>query len=327
MAETRKSPLLLGYLFTQPGKKMMFMGDEFGQWQEWNHERSLDWHLTSDPAHAGVQNWVRDLNRVYRNEPALHQADPHPQGFEWVDCCDAEQSTISWLRSGASPLTWQSRSAISPRWYGATIASGSLRGGMARIAQQRRESLRRQRPGKLWRDAHCTFREPRPIGDIGLDPAAAGLALLEMGGGQRMRLALRLGANYLGQGRCAFRVWAPHASSVDLHLIAPEDREVLLRPSGSGYWSGVVDQVQPGARYFYELNGGSERPDPASRFQPEGVHGPSAVVDPAFNWTDQGWFGRPLRDYIIYELHVGTFTAEGTFDSIIRSFPASRSWA
>ncbi len=93
--------LLLGYMFTQPGKKLLFMGDEFGQTREWNHEASLDWHLLSNPAHAGLQRWVADLNQLYRGLPALHQEDCTTAGFEWVDCCDGEQSTLSWLRRGA----------------------------------------------------------------------------------------------------------------------------------------------------------------------------------------------------------------------------------
>jgi len=94
--------LLLGYMFAQPGKKMLFMGDEFGQGREWNHDGGLDWQLLAQPSHSGIRHWVGDLNRVYRAEPAFFQSDCLPQGFEWVDCCDAEQSTISWLRRSAS---------------------------------------------------------------------------------------------------------------------------------------------------------------------------------------------------------------------------------
>ncbi|HYG36772.1 MAG TPA: 1,4-alpha-glucan branching protein GlgB [Clostridia bacterium] len=90
--------LLLGYLYLQPGKKLLFMGDEFGQWEEWNPQASLDWHLCAYPQHQGIQNWVRDLNRVYRDEKALHESDTLSAGFEWVDRNDAEQSTLSWLR-------------------------------------------------------------------------------------------------------------------------------------------------------------------------------------------------------------------------------------
>jgi 1,4-alpha-glucan branching enzyme len=93
--------LLFGYLYAQPGKKLLFMGDEFGQEREWDHDRELEWGLLEQPAHAGVQQWVGDLNRVYREQPGLHQGDAVSSGFEWVDCCDADQSTISWLRRGS----------------------------------------------------------------------------------------------------------------------------------------------------------------------------------------------------------------------------------
>ncbi|HVC34327.1 MAG TPA: 1,4-alpha-glucan branching protein GlgB [Chloroflexota bacterium] len=95
--------LLLGYLYAQPGKKLLFMGGEFGQWREWDHEQGLDWHLLAHPPHAGVQRWVKDLNRLYRSEPALHDLDFSPAGFEWIDCNDTEQSVLSFLRKGKSP--------------------------------------------------------------------------------------------------------------------------------------------------------------------------------------------------------------------------------
>ncbi|MGH2687352.1 MAG: alpha amylase C-terminal domain-containing protein, partial [Actinomycetota bacterium] len=87
-----------GYMWTQPGKKLLFMGGEIAQWREWNHEESLDWHLLDQPQHAGVQRWVRDLNRLLRQEQALHQLDVDPAGFEWVDASDAASSVLSYLR-------------------------------------------------------------------------------------------------------------------------------------------------------------------------------------------------------------------------------------
>ncbi len=95
--------LLYGYMYAQPGKKLLFMGAELAQWREWNHESSLDWHLLDDPAHAGIYNWLGDLNRLYRGEPALHECDSSPDGFEWVDANDALNSVLSFLRKGASP--------------------------------------------------------------------------------------------------------------------------------------------------------------------------------------------------------------------------------
>ena len=99
--------LLYGYLWTHPGKKLLFMGGEFGQRREWQHEESLEWHVLRYPLHAGVQRWVRDLNALYRVTPALFELDFSGAGFEWVDCDDADMSVISFLRlagSGAAPL-------------------------------------------------------------------------------------------------------------------------------------------------------------------------------------------------------------------------------
>lgn len=95
--------LLLGYMYAHPGKKLLFMGGEFGQIREWDHEASLDWHLLQDPAHEGVHRWVKDLNHLYRNEPALYEQDFSPAGFQWVDFHDWEQSVISFLRRARSP--------------------------------------------------------------------------------------------------------------------------------------------------------------------------------------------------------------------------------
>ena len=93
---------LLGMMWTQPGKQLLFMGSDFGQWNEWNHDASLDWHLLEQPLHQGVQRWVRDLNTTYRGEPALHELDCDPAGFSWIDCNDNEQSTLVWLRRARS---------------------------------------------------------------------------------------------------------------------------------------------------------------------------------------------------------------------------------
>jgi maltooligosyltrehalose trehalohydrolase len=127
----------------------------------------------------------------------------------------------------------------------------------------------------------------------------------------------RLGATYLGNGQCQFTVWAPIIQRVEVHIVSPEERIVPLVRGDQGYHQSVVEGVEPNCRYFYRLDAEKERPDPASRFQPEGVHGPSHVVDSHFPWEDQKWSGLSLEEYIIYELHVGAFTKEGTFDAII----------
>ena len=94
--------LLFGYMYTHPGKKLLFMGGEFGQWREWVHEESLEWHALQYLPHQGVQRWVRDLNRFYRREPAMHELDFESGGFEWIDFSDWERSIISFIRKGRS---------------------------------------------------------------------------------------------------------------------------------------------------------------------------------------------------------------------------------
>jgi len=93
--------LLYGYMYSQPGKKLLFMGSEIAQWREWSHDSSLDWHLLQEDAHGGVQRLVRDLNHTYASEPAMHARDAEPEGFEWIDGSDAERSVLSYVRHGA----------------------------------------------------------------------------------------------------------------------------------------------------------------------------------------------------------------------------------
>jgi len=132
-----------------------------------------------------------------------------------------------------------------------------------------------------------------------------------------MIMKSRLGAKYLGDSRCQFVVWAPFTQKVEVHIMAPQERILPLDRDAQGYHRAVVESVKPGSLYLYRLDGEEERPDPASRFQPQSVHGSSQVVDSHFVWDDGSWSGLPLQDYIIYEIHVGTFTQDGTFDAII----------
>jgi len=165
--------------------------------------------------------------------------------------------------------------------------------------------------------------------------------------GTRMgrRLRTDLGATCLGDGRVRFQVWAPRCESVEVEIVHPESRTLQLRPATGGYFIDTT-RGEAGLRYFYVLNGERRRPDPSARALPGGVHGPSEVVDThASAWTDGGWQGLPLKDMVIYEVHVGTFTPEGTFDAVIprleelrefgvtaielmpvSSFPGSRNW-
>jgi maltooligosyltrehalose trehalohydrolase len=154
-----------------------------------------------------------------------------------------------------------------------------------------------------------------------------------------------LGATYLGADRCRFCVWAPRAEHVEVQLLSPRRARFPLKKDGRGYHTGAVADVGPTSRYFYRLNETQERPDPASRFQPQGVHGPSQVIDRGYRWQDNGWNGLALGELVIYEVHVGTYTEAGSFDALIGhlqsirdlgitavelmpigQFPGSRNW-
>lgn len=130
-------------------------------------------------------------------------------------------------------------------------------------------------------------------------------------------MSFPLGATYLGEGRCHFLVWAPDAGKVEVRVTGPSARTLAMQRGERGYHYVLVENLAPGSRYYYRLDGQTEKPDPASYFQPEGVHGPSEVVDLAFEWKDKGWIGLDLADYILYEIHVGAYTDSGTFEAVI----------
>ena len=132
-----------------------------------------------------------------------------------------------------------------------------------------------------------------------------------------------LGATPLKTGECNFLVWAPQADSVELRILNSHCQSIPMECLPRGYFR-VVTPAAPFSLYQYDLGGNGEkiRPDPASRSQPQGVHGPSQVLARnEFNWSDSGWRGLPIRDLVFYEVHVGTFTPEGTFDAIIPRLP------
>ena len=130
---------------------------------------------------------------------------------------------------------------------------------------------------------------------------------------------LPIGAEVAPRGGAHFRVWAPRASTVEVDL---GERRIPLASGPDGYHAGLVPSVRPGARYTFRLDGGPRYPDPASRFQPDGPHGSSEVIDPgAFRWTDQRWPGVPREGQVLYEMHVGTFTPAGTWEAAARELP------
>jgi maltooligosyltrehalose trehalohydrolase len=135
---------------------------------------------------------------------------------------------------------------------------------------------------------------------------------------------LEFGAN-LTEGGVLFRAWAPLASHLSVRIMHPRQAILPMERNPYGVFTAFSELLPAGAEYYFELNGDRCRPDPVSRFQPHGVHGASQVVDPnAFAWTDDDWAGIALEDFIIYELHTGTFTSEGTFDGVIGRLPYLR---
>jgi maltooligosyltrehalose trehalohydrolase len=139
-------------------------------------------------------------------------------------------------------------------------------------------------------------------------------------------MGIEIGARYAGNDGCEFIVWAPQAREVAVKIVSPEIRMIPMERDEWGYWRTKAEKITPGAQYLYRINNDEERPDPASHLQPFGVHGPSAVVaQDDFAWSDQIWAGVPQERLVIYELHTGVFTPEGTFDAIIPRLPELRS--
>ncbi|MEM7726607.1 MAG: malto-oligosyltrehalose trehalohydrolase [Cyanobacteria bacterium P01_A01_bin.45] len=137
---------------------------------------------------------------------------------------------------------------------------------------------------------------------------------------------MHIGSEYLEGNICKFSLWAPLAKKVAVRLFSPQERIVPLELTDRGYWHGTIQDVEPGSHYYYQVDDNHKQSDPVSNFQPQGVHGASGVIDhSAFDWNDQGWKNLPLEQMVIYELHVGTFTKEGTFQAIIEKIPQLRS--
>ena len=127
-----------------------------------------------------------------------------------------------------------------------------------------------------------------------------------------------LGAIVQADEQTRFRVWAPSVKQIAVKVVGDIRRPFRMHPSGGGYYEASLSGVGPGSLYFYRINDAVDRPDPASRFQPHGVHGPSQVTDVGFPWTDAAWPGLAWNDYVIYEAHVGTFTPEATFRAMTK---------
>ncbi|NDK55337.1 malto-oligosyltrehalose trehalohydrolase [Pontibacter fetidus] len=136
-----------------------------------------------------------------------------------------------------------------------------------------------------------------------------------------MGITREIGAHYVPETGTTFTVWAPEAEKVDVVIHGEKKQTIAMQREAFGYWVGLVEAAKPSTRYSFRLDKEKELPDPASMSQPDGVHEPSEVIDPNYSWTDQHWKNLPLEEYIVYELHVGTFSEEGTFEGIINKLP------
>ena len=311
--------LLLGMQYAQPGRKLLFMGTELAPEREWDHEAALDWSLLGRPDHAGVTAWLRDLNAAYRGLGALHEGDEDPGAFQWIEHDNAAISVFTFLRwsadgtpllvaINATPVVRPDHRVGVPRpgrWTELLNSDAEIYGGSG-VGNLGAVTARRE-------DAHGFGHAVDAHG------AAARHRVPRAGGRPQPANTVTLGATVDDDGSTHFRVWAPHCALVAVRLRPGTDatRDVALTLDDRGYHEGTVEDAPAGTRYVFVLDGDRVRSDPASRFQPDGPDGPSEVVDHRWPWRDADFHPPAPADLVLYELHVGTFTSEGTFDAVV----------
>ena len=265
----------LGFMFGHPGKKLLFMGCEFAQVREWNHDQSLDWHLLDDPQHAGVQRLVRDLNRLYRATPALYQLDFVPAGFEWMDHQDAAHSVLAFIRRGLDARQFHSGGLqLHPHRADGLPRRRAPARRVPRAAQHRLGPLRRQQCRHAAGRRHGRTRGlARPAAVPSAEPAAAGHRGVRM---DRMKPVLLpgrpwpLGATWDGYG-VNFAVFSAHAQAMALCLFDEagtiETSRLMLPAHTDDVWHGYLIGAAPGLIYGLRAHG-LWRPDRGHRFNP-----------------------------------------------------------
>ena len=280
----------LAFMWTHPGKKLLFMGSEFAQEQEWNHDHSLPWHLLDDAPHRNVQSLVRDLNRLYREAPALHVHDAEPAGFEWIDANDADNSAYAYARLGGAPAIRQSWwSATSRRSCGEDYRVGVPRAGrwverlntdaaiyggsnVGNSGAVETESVAwHGRPASILLTLAAARHDRASARRIGA--ASASMPKLRVEPGQPHPL----GATWDGGG-VNFALFSANAKKVELCLFDPSGKRETDRIALPEYthevWHGYLPEIRPGQLYGYRVHGPYE-PQNGHRFNPNKL-----LIDP-----------------------------------------------
>ena len=278
-----------GFMFGHPGKKLLFMGGEFGQENEWRHDHSLDWHLLERPRHAGVQALIRDLNHLYRSVPALHELDCEAAGFEWLVMHDADRSVFAWLRKGRADRTsaaW-SWSISRPRSTAITGSRCRSPGSGARFSTPIPRSMAAAMSGTAARSGRWTkARFPRsallfrPL--LQFFSSRSGSVRLSAGAPHP------LGATWDGRGT-NFALFSANAEKVELCLFDSQGRReverIALPERTEDVWHGYLNDVVPGQLYGYRVHGPYE-PERGFRFNPHKL-----LIDPYAKRLAGRWFG------------------------------------
>ena len=316
---------LYGYMWAHPGKKLLFMGGEFAQEQEWSHERSLDWHLLERPRHAGVQRLVRDLNQLYRGEPALWERDSEPAGFGWLAVQRPPTTTSSPSRATRrrGEGRWCCAANLSPVPRRELPPGHAARRALARGAEHRRaRSTAGADLGNLGGVDAAAGPVARAARLGAADAAAArrpsGSRPMTVGGRPRCRGSAALGAHPPGDGYDAVpRLGSARARRSRSCVRAGAARSEPLR--ADGVLRGAARRPRPGDDYRYVLDGRRSLPGSLLALSARGraralARGRHRRGSPGPTQTGPA---SPATACVIYELHVGTFTPEGTFDAAV----------
>ena len=305
------------FMWAHPGKKLIFMGGELAQEHEWDHERALDWPLLDVPGHRGIQTLVRDLNHRYRAEPALWSGDDDPDVFSWLDGTDADHNVFAFIRHDPlGVVPWcASRTChlFRAHEYGIAVSRPQGCGRRSSTPTPASTAAPTSATGASRHRGTARRRWPPPARAAAPRRALAGAARREpvtpyprLGRDRERRRRHLHGLGTCGEARAA-----RHRDLAPCH--------------GAGTTTARGPSPGPerhGDRYRFCIDATQSFPDPMSCAQPEGVLGPSEVVDPGvFAWTDEEWRGVVLDDLVLYELHVGTFTEAGTFAAAVDRLP------